>query len=538
MKYDKKVFSIISALLLIIFFTACSGDSTNSKGEVKEDNSNLNETGFPIVDEPIELTFFTGKSPDNRENFEEATIWKEYAEKTNVDVNFDLVPFESLGEKKNLVLASGDYPDAFYSARLSSSDLAKYGEQGSLIELNDLIDDYAPNLKKLMEEDPNLRKGLSMPDGKIYSFPLYYDPEFISSLIASPLWVNQEWLDKLDMEEPETTEEFYNYLKAVKETDLTGDGKDDQIPFSGRNIWPLLNHLKGAWGLGTTGLFHRYIDVDPETEELRFFRTDPKYKEVLEYTHKLYDEGLIDPEVFDISVAELHSKGSEGILGSTIVPNPETSMNQENYVGLGALKGPHGDQLYSHVQSPLLHLGAFAITDKNEHPEATIRWIDHFYGEEGAKLYFMGVEGVTYEENSDGKLEYKDDITDNPEGLTLLQALAEHITWLGGSHPGYGREEYIVGDTELQNTKDVKEKAEPYIMEEIWYNFNYTDEELKFKQSIGAEIENYVAEHEAGFVVGKIPFSEWDNYVDELEKMGVDKYIETENEAYKRYKDQ
>ena len=79
-------------------------------------------------------------------------------------------------------------------------------------------------------------------------------------------------------------------------------------------------------------------------------------------------------------------------------------MGRKEYIGLGALKGPHGDQLYSHVKVPMVHVGAFAITDKNPNPEATIRWMDYFYGDEGAQFYFMGKEGETFTKNADGQL--------------------------------------------------------------------------------------------------------------------------------------
>lgn len=184
----------------------------------------------PVERGDIELTFFTGKSPTNGSKFEDTLIWKTYSQMSNVQVKFNLVPFETLTEKRNLALAGGDYPDVFYSARVGSAELARYGQQGVFIPLNDLIDKYAPNFKKLMEKYPDIRKGLTMPDGNIYSLPSFYDPDLLSMLIGTPLWINQDWLKKLGMEEPQTTEEFYKYLQAVKATDLNGNGKHDEIP--------------------------------------------------------------------------------------------------------------------------------------------------------------------------------------------------------------------------------------------------------------------------------------------------------------------
>jgi putative aldouronate transport system substrate-binding protein len=521
---------------------ACGSDNTSGNGgdAGKEGGSkeiaNLNASGMPIAKEPISLTFFTGKAATNGNNFEETLVWKEYAKMSNMNIKFQLVPFENLTEKRNLALAGGDYPDAFYSARVPASDLMKYGSQGTFIKLNDLIDKYAPNFKKLMEKYPDLKKGLTMPDGNIYSFPSFYSPDFLPMLIGTPFWVNQDWLTKLGMKEPTTTEELYQYLKAVKQTDLNGNGQADEIPYAGEGINPLIEQIRGAWGFGNRGLGHKFVDVDPKTNELRFFRTDPKYKEVIEYVRKLYTEGLIDKEIFTVKTSALYAKGQKGIFGSTINPNPSTQLNQTGYIGLGALKGPHGDQVYSHVKVPAVWPGAFVITDKNKHPEATVRWIDHFYGDEGATFYFMGIEGQTYKKAADGKLEFVEEITKNPSGLTMDQALAKYITWLGGSYPGYVQEKYFKGSETLPESIAVGKKAQPFAVKELWNNFNFTEEETEFRSTVGSDMQTYIGEMEAKFITGSQPMSEWDKYVATVQKMGQDQYMKTYKQAYERYK--
>ncbi|MBD2860442.1 type 2 periplasmic-binding domain-containing protein [Paenibacillus oceani] len=521
---------------------ACGSDNTSGNGSEagkeggSKETANLNASGMPITKEPISLTFFTGKAATNGNNFEETLVWKEYAKMSNMNIKFQLVPFENLTEKRNLALAGGDYPDAFYSARVPASDLMKYGSQGTFIKLNDLIDKYAPNFKKLMEKYPDLKKGLTMPDGNIYSFPSFYSPDFLPMLIGTPFWVKQEWLTKLGMKEPTTTEELYQYLKAVKQTDLNGNGQADEIPYAGTGINPLIEQLRGAWGFGNRGLGHKFVDVDPKTNELRFFRTDPKYKEVIEYVRKLYSDGLIDKEIFTVKTSALYAKGQTGIFGSTINPNPSTQLNQSGYVGLGALKGPHGDQVYSHVKVPAVWPGAFVITDKNKHPEATVRWIDHFFGDEGATFYFMGIEGQTYKKTADGKLEFVDEITKNPNGLTMDQALAKYITWLGGSYPGYVQEKYFKGSETLPESIGTGKKAQPHSVKELWNSFNFTEEETEFRSTVGSDMETYIGEMEAKFITGSQPMSEWDKYVATVQKMGQDQYMKTYKQAYERYK--
>lgn len=536
----RKFITVTTALVMSASLLAgCQKSASSDKKEntvTTESVDNVNKEGFPIVKEPIDLTFFTGKYEPNLDDYEETLVFKTYQEKSGVNVTFNEVPFATLTEKRNLALASGEYPDVFYSSRIPSADLYKYGKQGIFMPLNDLIEEYAPNIKAAMDKHPDIKKGLTMPDGNIYSLPSYYSPEFLPMLIGKPIWIKGEWLEKLGMDEPKTIDEFYQYLKAVKETDLNGNGKKDEIPLSATSIAQIMDSIKGSWGVGTRGLGHKFVDVDPETNELRFFRTDDRFKEVLEFIHKLNKEGLIDGEIYTMDDNKLNAKGSQGILGTAIVPNPETVFtNQKDYIGLGGLKGPHGDTLYSHVKSPLVHVGAFAITDKNKNPQATIRWIDYFFGEEGATLQFMGVEGETYEKNGDGKPQFTEKITNNPDGLTFDQALTPYVTWMGGSYPGYVQEKYFGGSEALPSSVAVGDKVQPDAPKEIWNGFNYTDDELKFKLATGTDLETFINETEAAFIAGDKDFSEWDQYVEQVKQMGQEQYLEVEKAAHDRY---
>src|SRR5690625_7928566 len=90
-------------------------------------------------------------------------------------------------------------------------DLLKYGEQGTFVELSDLIEEYMPNLTEVLDEYPDIRKGITFPDGGIYGIPTIYDPDFPSLLIGAKFWIREDWLEELDMDVPETTDEYYEY---------------------------------------------------------------------------------------------------------------------------------------------------------------------------------------------------------------------------------------------------------------------------------------------------------------------------------------
>src|SRR5690625_4080663 len=212
----KHLFLALISMMIAIFLMACSNkesgtETNNNVNDDSQSESNLTESGLPIVKEKITLDFFTAKSNLNvNEDWNDLFLWKEYEEMTNIEINWvEQVSQDELPEKRNLTLAGNNLPDVFYASNFSSIDLFKYGQQGVFIKLNDLIEDHAPNLNQFLEENPDVRKGLTFPDGNIYSLPTVVEEEFLSRRVAPYPWFHKEWLDNLKMDIPETIEESY-----------------------------------------------------------------------------------------------------------------------------------------------------------------------------------------------------------------------------------------------------------------------------------------------------------------------------------------
>lgn len=529
-------------LIIFIIVLILAGCNKATTSEVEGDNENFNKEGFPIVNDPISLHFMVGKPPTTADDYNEVTIWKEYNKMTNIEIDWELVAKEGLAEKRNLTLVgdSDSLPDVFYSTSMPTEDLLKYGEMDMFVTLNDLIDEYMPNLTALFEEFPEIKRGLTFPDGNIYSLPTIYGPDFPSVLISSKLWIREDWLNDLNMEMPETLEQFHEYLTAVKETDLNGNGKHDEIPFGGTS--DALNHfiqwISGAFGIQNRGTQQPYIDMDPEAEELRFFPTSDGYRDMIEYVHNLYTEELIQQNIFTVDSNQSYSMGSDGLYGSSLISSTETIYGAEEgskFIGMPALKGPYEDYMFTKIRTPLVSMSGFVITNNNKHIPETLRWLDYFYSDEGAKLFFMGVEGTTYEEKDDGTVDYLDEIKNNPDGSTLEQQLAKHVTYLGGGYPGRLKQEYFNGAESTEAAIKAAEKVEPYLIDEVWPKFTFTSEESKRLSILKADIEKYVTEMRDKFITGDEPLSKWEHYVQEIERMGLEEYMEIQQKAYDRY---
>lgn len=534
MKARKLLFLV--TILFFLMLVACSNKSSKDESIAEEDVDNLTESGMPIVKDPITLKMFATQQSIPAD-WNDIFIWNEYEKMTNINVEWEQAPQESLEEKRNLALASGNLPDAFFISSIPSVDVFKYGQQGTFIKLNDLIEAHAPNLTKLMDKYPEIRKGMTFPDGNIYSMPSLVSPEFMSFRIGSRPYFNQEWLDEFDMDTPRTTEEFYQYLKAVKEKDPTGDGK--AVPYGGTNITDLVGWLRGSFGIANKGVRNANIDWDPEEEKVRFYPTSEGYKEMLTYLNKLYSEKLIEQNIFTIEWNQYLANAAEGIYGSTVFYDPVELFGEEAgkpFDSGMALEGPNGDHLFTKVSPLVASIGNFTITKENPNPAATVRWLDYFYSDEGTKFFYMGKEGETYEKTADGEYEYVDKIKNSPDGNTMEQEAAKYFAWIGG-FVGIVDQKYYKGSESTEGSLEAADRLDADIPDELWPGFTYTDEENKFLSSTGTDIDKYVEEMRDKFINGDVPLSDWNKYVKTIEDMKLDEYMEIKQAAYDRYAD-
>src|SRR5690625_489159 len=121
------------------------------------------------------------------------------------------------------------------------------------------------------------------------------------------------------MENPETTDEFYEYLKAAKELSVNGE---DVIPFSSVSMDRLYHWISGAFGVSNKGILQQLVDEDPDNGEMRFYPIADDYKQMLEYMNKLYTEELIEENIYLIEVDQCIAKGIEVMYADMNVCTP------------------------------------------------------------------------------------------------------------------------------------------------------------------------------------------------------------------------
>lgn len=515
-----------------------SGKSANGK----ESSVKVEEKGFPIVKEKLEMTMMapgTGLA-----EWKDMPMLKDYSEKTGINFKYTTPPLSDFQTKLNLAFASGDLSDIIFGAgstALTPAMEIDYGSQGILLPLEDLIPKYAPNLNKLMEEDPSIRKSITTPDGHIYTLPSIARDD-TSIWPRGPLWYKGAWLKKLGVKElPKTTDEFYDLLVRFRDEDPNGNGKKDEVPLTDTKMDSSRDWLMAAFGMKSQS-------IEEVNGEVRYPPVTENYKGYVTFMHKLYDEGLLDKEVYSQADEQRKAKGQNDQVG--IFPDwfsYFTTGQSENE----ALENPMFQPLTSKYSkkavvpgSPRLARGVFALTEKNPSPEASLRWVDYFYSKEGAQYLNQGPEGALwkYEKNNKGEK-----IRVFNDGIDLENREDERgkITPnYGIAVPGIGLP--IPGIAVKANDKDdndfstfIKEETDTKIVPyaETPFPLVYlTKEQQDQVSAVATDLQTYVEQMEAKFITGVEPLENWDKFVSTINSMGVDDYVKVYQEAYDTWK--
>lgn len=521
-----------------LILSGCAGNNDTNNGAKNESNSNqaanFNPTGLPIVNETVTLKMLSPKSALSPE-FSEMEIFKRLEEQTNVKIEWENIPDTDFAEKKNLLLASSTLPDAFYGAGFSDYELITYGKDGTIIPLEDLIDQYAPNLKALLERRPDIKSSITAPDGHIYGLPSWEE----NSLGSNPFFhvINTKWLDELGLSMPQTLDEYTEALLAFKTEDPNGNGKPDEIPLSFMHMqWCMdIAGLFGAFGM-PDNLEHRIV----RDGQVIFTAIQPEYKEALNYFHeKWYKQGLIDPESFTQDAAQYLAKGKtpEETLGSYIWWEIEEVVGTErsqDYALLAPLKGPNGDQIIGRANGGGPGRGSFIITKENKNPGITMRWIDQQYEPYMAAQIHWGPLDVVFEKDENGKLVN----LPLPEGVSAGEFRQQVSP--GAGAPGVITIEDLGKVVDLepraqQRAKDLEQYYEPYMEKENYPSIFFEPEELDKINKIEPELIKYVNTQRGKFIVDGGVNEQWDSYISTLEKMGLNELMEIYQTALDRY---
>ncbi|GIO59738.1 ABC transporter substrate-binding protein [Paenibacillus cineris] len=548
--FVKKTIGLAAVLSLLL-----AGCSTESGSKPAEPDRNASGTDiqltspgtYPLVQEKTTLKVMVRGNP-LVENFETNEFTKWYEEKTNVHIEWEVVPEQSMQEKLNLVLASEDYPDVIMGLNISPSQQMIYGSQGAFLPLNDLIEKQGLQTKKMFQDNPEIKSMITAIDGNIYALPEVNDCYHCS--MSQKMWIYEPWLKKLNLKMPETTEDLYQVLKAFKEQDPNGNGKKDEIPLAiTQKSWRssidafLMNSFiyNPIYGSGYKHMFVKEGKVDVGYNK-------PEWREGLRYIQKLYQEGLIAQESFTQDENQLIQLGENQ---DAVIMGASTGGHQGvftqllgdsgrwlEYKAVPPLKGPKGKR-FAAVDTTALTPGAFVITKKAKNPELAMRWADGLYEKEQTLRSVYGRPGQEWRDAEKGEI----GINGKPAVWSELKSFGtvQNVNW-AQTGPALRTNDFRLsavakGDDDLEVIlyQETKNKYEPYKPTDVSTlpPLFLTNEQATEAADLAKTINDYVDEMIARFVIGDASLDQdWDSYVSQLDAMNLKRYLEIYQTAY------
>ncbi|MFC7787569.1 ABC transporter substrate-binding protein [Microbacterium sp. MAHUQ-60] len=487
-------------------------------------------------------------------------------EKFDVDIKFETTSYgaSEATEARQISLAGGDLPEAYmlvpWASQFSRAELQRYGDQGLIVPLTDLIKKYAPNISAALEAEPGFRELAETPDGEILGLPQWNDCYHCS--YPYKFWINTQWLENLGLDMPTTPEEFFDVMTAFKNDDPNGNGEADEIPLTGSTQQSLVPFIMNAFiynafntGSGANG---QPVSLGLNGDAVQMQTMQDGWRDGLKFLNRMWDAGLIDPATFSQGGDAMTATGNaaQGVMlgGFTAIhPGFAVTIGQEDgrdnqYDPLPPLTGPTG-QAATYLL-PSVPGATFVITQAADEAEQQkiMEIMDYMFSAEGHVRAQFGEEGVGWRAPEDGDIALDENLEPSLFDMPLDE---ENEADYNGN---WGPMAQVFDTADFRNAQiqpqdiytqegferrlfqatEVYEGKETDAMFPYWNVWVPADEASELS-TLTANIESNVATATAEFITGvRDPENDgdWQGYLEGLNGLGVDRYLEIWQSGY------
>ncbi len=455
------------------------------------------------------------------------------AEDSNLDIEWEIIPIADYSTKVSLALNTGTNAPDVILYQTTKGENANLALNGALVPISD-YSDWTPNFNKMVEKF-NMSEEvdqLQLKDGKRYYMPSLTDVPFYDG----GLILREDLLEEYGLDAPKTFDDLYNVLKVFKENN------PDSYPLTilaGPRV--LYRMTMPSFGIsvgknsssGTNTLSWDYTNK-------KYFEgaISEGYKEYITYFHKLYEEGLLDPEMAEPIDGDRWSqklatgKSMASYAYYDQIGGLEAASNIEGYKlqMYPSLEGPAGahHQPKSKTGSGIM----FPIkTAQRDDFEQIVRAVDNmFFSEENSKAFCLGEEGVTYTTNSDGSITFTEKIVNAKEGiykyLQLEYGCGSDVTqmvWVNQREMTKYDENYSAINKVVEDMGDVIQYIPP--------TPNFDDMQSEEAGMLQTPLSDTFERWNDAFLTGaKDINADWDEYVSTMKKLGIEKFCDLYNE--------
>lgn len=548
MKKYLRFFSVMLSLAMVLTcFSALAeapteGKDTNNgrpyntepvKYDTRDDKylNGINASVLPLVDEPTTIKVWQGFSSTIMQGADECLVFQELEKRTNVHVEFLYPPVGSENDNFTMRIATEDLPHLFTTPPAYPGGVANAISDEVYVELTPYYEKgLMPNLKYLIEHNPDVAKDIFDDQGRLLCFPMI---DIVPSAPWSGLWIRQDWLDELGMEIPTTIDKWEKVLYAMKEL---------------KGVAPLGINFNSFYGVQTNYMFAASYDCAfrnflNKDGKVVYGSIEPGYKDFLTLMAKWYADGIIDPDFATRTFEDYNACLANGAFGACGLSYAE--LGQQKLTGqtldpnwkLVPVQMPvsyEGQEIHLHQNDPRVrasyceYMTVQAVEDGVD--ELIVRWMDYRYSQDGGDLCSYGVEGVSYEWNEDGTINWiypaLSESTD-ADFMTLYPLFKFHNAAYLRDSTSYDFEPEVFQSIDVWSSQ-----KDDWLMPQ---GISFLPEEASELADIMTDIDTYVEEMTYQFVTGQASLDQYDAYVEQVKALGIDKAIEIRQAALDRY---
>lgn len=324
---------------------------------------------------------------------ETSPIFDELMEHTGITVDFEWVSEDGFDTLLASKVASQELPDVISGGAAAPEAINDMIEQGLIVPITDYLDNELANYNNLLTDEDKLYL-TNQSDGEIYGFGLVMDvPQSYSTMIRT------DWLERLNLEVPETWDEWMEVWRAFKNEDANGNGDpNDEVPFAFN--YEFIRFVLNMFGMNSNGEFS-VVDG-----EYVYDAENPNYEKFLDAMREMYAEGLIPQEYVTLVGTEFNTLGASNTLGSLVgyaeyAQTYTTACREvdENafYQCVVPIQGPDGAQSIPARSKVTASAYITVAAQQNGHLDDILEFFNYVYSDEGILLTNYGIEGEHFD---------------------------------------------------------------------------------------------------------------------------------------------
>jgi len=339
------------------------------------------------------------------------------AEKTGVIIDWSLNSGVADTDTKLMIaLAGDDLPDIVTPVNASKIE-GQLINSGQILELDDLIEQYAPNIVKNCAPMLTCNRLLrSEGSGKIYGINMQSRLVAITPDSGGNLWhIRWDLYKQLGCPEIKSLDDMLELMAAMREL-------EPETP-DGQKTYGMGMFLGESWGAGLINRAYSFdvgvgggggtatacVSIYDNSSTLDLVDPDGMHWTYMEFANKAYRMDLLDPEALTIKFGAFIQKAEQQRY-HVLLSNPWAGQTNQKAQNQGGNKGyvpitipvnPKGFW-YTNENYFGTAVGSY-ISAKSKYAVEIIQLLDYFATDEGRVLLLNGIEGVDWEWNEQGQ---------------------------------------------------------------------------------------------------------------------------------------